>query len=150
MPVTMLEFYACLHARPTEVEIGPSRPLGKLKLPTLAINPAELPAFNKSFEETAAALKLLPRMFCEEDGSFVWVSSAGEPAWQVDGNLYDRAGKLLFVDLKGRCPSEQFDRLLSACDWPVTRVVLQLVREAVFVEEEVFRRYASDVGYKRS
>ena len=57
-------------------------------------------------------------MFCEPDGSFVWVSSQGEPAWQLDGNLYDRNSRLLFVDLKGTCPRGAFDQLMTASDGP--------------------------------
>jgi hypothetical protein len=81
-------------------------------------------------------------MFCEPDGSFVWVSSQGEPAWQVDGNLYDRNERLLFVDLKGTCPPREFDRLLGALGWPSTALMFQLTREAVFLDEAEFRRHA--------
>jgi hypothetical protein len=82
-------------------------------------------------------------MFFEPDGSFVWTSPSNEPAWQVDGNLFDRNGRVLFVDLKGSCPGDQFDRLLSALGWPATPLVFQLVREAVFLDEAEFRRYAA-------
>ena len=62
--------------------------------------------------------------------------------WQIDGNLFDRAGRLLFVDLKGSCPDDQLDRLLSAFGWPATPVMFQLVREAVFLDNAEFRRVA--------
>ena len=140
----MLSFHACLHARPAEVRSGPTRRLAGTEIATLAIVPSDLPSFGLSFEEAAAALRELPRMYCEEDGSFVWVSAHGKPAWQVDGNLYDRAGRLLFVDLKGSCPSDALNRLLTACGWPATAVVFQLVREAVFVDEAEFRRHAAE------
>ena len=67
----------------------------------------------------------------------------GEPPWQVDGNLFDRNGRLLFVDLKGDCPAEEFDRLLAAIGWPETRLAFQLVREAVLLEEAEFRRWCA-------
>ncbi len=82
-------------------------------------------------------------MFVEPDGSFVWVSSADEPRWQVDGNLFDRNGRLLLVDLKGTCDERRFDELLSVLGWPETPLVFELVREAVFVGEDTFRQYAS-------
>jgi hypothetical protein len=81
-------------------------------------------------------------MFCEADGSFVWVSPHGQRAWQVDGNLYDLGERLLFVDLKGTCPPHQFDRFLAALGWPDTRLMFQLTREAVFLDESEFRRWA--------
>ncbi len=82
-------------------------------------------------------------MFCEPDGSFVWTSPRDEPTWQVDGNLYDRDGRLLFVDLKGTCPPKEFDGLLQAFGWPATSLMFQLTREAVFLGEDEFRRLAS-------
>lgn len=99
------------------------------------------PMFDRTFEEVTDALTRLPRMYVEPDGSFVWVASA-EPAWQLDGMLYDGAGRLWYVELKGRCPQEEFDRLLSTFGWPQTPLVIQLVREAVRLEEPAFRRYA--------
>ena len=68
--------------------------------------------FPATFEAAAAALARLDRMFFEPDGAFVWVAE-GEPRWQVDGVLYDRDGRLLYVELKGRCPEDKFD--LLAC-----------------------------------
>ena len=82
-------------------------------------------------------------MYCEPDGSFVWVSSQGEPAWQVDGNLYDHNERLLFVDLKGTCPPREFDRFLAALGWPRTKLMFQLTREAVFLDEAEFRRLSA-------
>jgi hypothetical protein len=104
--------------------------------------PGQSPSlFARTFEEVSDSLAALPRMFVEPDGSFVWVASSG-PAWQLDGVLYDGAGRLWYVELKGRCPQEEFDRLLSALGWPQTAVVFQLVREAVELDEPAFRRHA--------
>lgn len=96
-----------------------------------------------SFEAAAQSLEQLPRMFFEPDGSFVWTSGQDEPAWQVDGNLFDRDGRLLFVDLKGTCPVARFEDLLNACGWPATPVMVQLVRQAIFLDEQVFRQFAA-------
>jgi hypothetical protein len=81
-------------------------------------------------------------MFVEPDGSFVWASSQNSAPWQVDGNLHDRDELLLFVDIKGSCPQAEFDRLLMALGWPQNRVMFQLTRQAVFLDESEFRRYA--------
>jgi hypothetical protein len=118
-------------------------PLAGKQVPTLDIDPASLSVpCGCSFEDAAAALAELPRMYCEPDGSFVWVSEQGEPSWQIDGNLYDRDQRLLFVDLKGTCPAHRFDELLRTLGWPETPLVFQFVREAVFVDEAEFRRVA--------
>ena len=99
--------------------------------------------FACTFEEVSERLKRLDRIYCEPDGSFVWVSSQDAPRWQVDGNLYDRTERLLFIDIKGSCPPEEFDRFLACFGWPEQPVMFQLVREAVLLDESEFRRWAS-------
>ena len=141
----MYSFYITVHALPGDAGAGPEMELGGRAARTLQIAPPSLSTttFGCSFEAAQGRLATLDRMFIEADGSFVWVSPQGEPAWQVDGNLYDRNERLLFVDLKGTCPAEQFDRLLTALGWPATRLMFQLTREAVFLDEAEFRRWAS-------
>jgi hypothetical protein len=140
----MLSFHISLHVRADTV-ITADAPMvrGEREFHILQM-PAEALAtpFAISFEAAGAALEKLPRMFFEPDGSFVWASQAGEPKWQIDGNLFDRDGRLLFVDLKGHCPMVEFDRLLRAFGWPATPLMFQLVREAVFLDETEFRRFA--------
>ncbi len=140
----MLSFHISLHAR-LESVVTSETPvaLGGRAFQALAVPPEALATpFAISFEQAGGALEKLPRLFFEPDGSFVWTSGSGEPQWQIDGNLFDRAGRLLFVDLKGTCPTEQFDRLLCAFGWPTPPLMLQLVREAVFLDEAEFRRFA--------
>ena len=85
-------------------------------------------------------------VYMRPDGSFVWVSSHDESSWQVDGNLYDKNGQLLFVDLKGTCPAEPFDRLLAALTASIGRFMFQLTREAVFLDDAEFRKHAEARG----
>jgi hypothetical protein len=66
--------------------------------------------------------------------------------WQVDGNVFDRDGRVVLVDMKGSCPPEEFDRLLACFGWPGEPLLFQLVRPAVFLEESVFRRHAEARG----
>jgi hypothetical protein len=144
----MYTFYVSVHARPPGAIAGKTIDLSGRALGTLAVAPESLAAtpMGISFEEARDRLAKLERMYCEPDGSLVWVSSQGEPAWQVDGNLYDRNERLLFVDLKGTCPAAAFDRLLAALGWPETRLMFQLTREAVFLDEAEFRRWAEERG----
>lgn len=126
-----------------------------------------------TFEQAETALAALPRLFIEPDGSFVWVGercgrgdantpgltprgSPGTPGltprgspgvaecfWQVDGQLYDRQGRLVYAELKGRCPPAALDQLLRACGWPGVPLMFQLIHEAVYMDEAEFRRYAA-------
>lgn len=141
MPI--YNFYASVHARPEEVEAGPAIEIDGQKLPTLRV-PAALMSqpLDRNFEDTVETMSVWPRMFVEPDGSFVWASSQNGDRWQVDGNLYDCQELLQFIDIKGCCPEQEFDRLLGAFGWPTLRLMFQLTPEAVFLEEAEFRRLA--------
>jgi len=139
----MYRFHTTVHARPLTAVAGPTIPLTGCVVATLtAPREALAEPFALSFEEAAERLGRLDRLFIEPDGSFVWASPQAGPPWQVDGNLFDRNGRLLFVDLKGSSPPEDFDRLLAALGWPATPLMFQLVREAVLLDEAEFRRWA--------
>lgn len=141
----MYAFYVSLHARPVEAAPGDALDLAGHAVRPLVFAREALAATPMacSFEEVCARLETFERLFCEPDGSFVWTSSQAQPPWQLDGNLYDRQGQLLFVDLKGTCPRDALDRLLAALGWPETPLMFQLTREAVFLDEADFRRLAA-------
>ena len=140
----MLTFHTTVHVRSPEVREGSQidLPAGRFRM-LMAPHEALAIPFGVSFEDAGLALAQLERMYFEPDGSFVWTSARSEPRWQVEGNLFDRNGRLLFADLKGTCPNEQLDRLLAALGWPRTPLVFQLVREAICLAEPEFRRYAA-------
>ncbi len=140
----MYSFYITIHAQPPGATAGAEIQLAGRAVRTLQVAREALSATTMDcpFELARTRLEALERMFCEADGSFVWVSPQGAPAWQIDGNLYDRGERLLFVDLNGTCPPDQFDRFLAALGWPQTRLMFQLTREAVFLDEAEFRRWA--------
>src|SRR5438067_10402443 len=96
-----------------------------------------------TFDQATAALEELERLFIEPDGSFVWTGlTADGESWQVDGNLIDRGDALAYVELKGRCPEEQFDRLLAAFGWPQATLAFHLPQRAVMLDEASFRQLA--------
>jgi hypothetical protein len=144
----LYSFCATIHAMPADASPGPGVALSGGTFQALQIAPVVLARseFACDFETALDRLALLERMYCEPDGSFVWASPQGMPAWQVDGNLYDRQERLSYVELAGRCPPPQFDQLLAALGWPQTALVFQLRREAVVLDECEFRRYAATAG----
>ena len=68
----------------------------------------------QSFELLAEILASIPGMFFEMDGSFVWVDHSFTPASQMDGMVYDRHGKLEYVEVKGACNAQQWYTLCQA------------------------------------
>jgi periplasmic divalent cation tolerance protein len=115
--------------------------------PTLAVAPRDLVRpLPVGFDEALERLGRLERMFVEPDGALVWAGTADGHPWQIDGNAWERDGRLLHLDLKGRCPPAAFDALLTACGWPDGPVMMQLVRAGVLLDEETFRGHAAARG----
>lgn len=108
-----------------------------------APKPGDVDALTVTFELASAQLALLPRLFIEPDGSFVWRGSdtKGEE-WQVDGNLIDRGDVLAYIELNGYCPPDRFNELLQAVGWPQQALAFQLPRRGVVLDEAEFRRQA--------
>lgn len=147
-------FHAHLHGLPSEVRraagaVSISGPVGGERVVTpLELNDSQRSTpLQRSFEEVGERLSQLARLYFEPDGSFVWVGDdeqeAAESRWQVDGNLYDLHGQLLYVELKGHCPALMFDELLRACGWPEQPVMFQLLRNALYLDEPSFRHWAT-------
>lgn len=145
--MTLYRFHVSIHARPKSVPPAKAVLIAGAPLSILDVSAASQSApLPPSFEAAAEALSRLPRLHLELDGSFVWRADSGEPSWQVDGNLYDREGHLVSVVLKGCCPEDRFDALVRCtCESP-TPLMFQLVQEAVFVDENEFRRCARQRG----
>lgn len=136
-------FEAVLHRCPNDAPAGGRHTDEWGEWPILAVPREALSQpLAIGFDEAVERLARLPRMFVEPDGSFVWTSPAADHPWQVDGNLFERSGRVLLVDLKGSCPAAEFDRLLGAFGWPEEPVMLGLVRAAVFLDPVTFCRHA--------
>lgn len=101
--------------------------------------------FAYTWEEAAAALQALPRMIFEPDGSWIWSGGVGCDRWQVDGHLFDFAGRLHRVELRGQCPAESFDELLGCFGWPQTPLFFEQVHAGTRLDETEFRQEASRV-----
>jgi hypothetical protein len=151
MKPPLYAFEITLQARPADAVAGAPFTDAWGTWPTLAV-PREALAVPMAvgFEAALDRLAAIDRLYAEPDGSFVWSCSrdgGGDAGWwQVDGNAYDRSGRVLLVDLKGSCPPAEFDRLLGAFGWPEQPVMIQLVRSATFLDEATFRRHAAARG----
>ena len=98
--------------------------------------------FACTWEQAAERLQRLPRMIFEPDGSWIHSGGAGPDRWQVDGHLFDFAGRLHRVELHGCCPEESLDKLLRCFGWPEQEVVFEQVRAGVRLTEAQFRAAA--------
>ena len=98
------------------------------------------------FDDALSRLARLPRMYVEPDGAIVWTSPREGRRWQVDGNAFEKDGRVLLADLKGSCPASKFDQLLAGFGWPHQAMLTQLGRPAVFLDEQTFRRHARARG----
>lgn len=139
----MTPFHIALHARPAGDWPQRSLSIDGRPLTQLVVSPEQLHTpLALSFEEASQQLHDLPRLFLEPDGSFVWVSEAIVGGrWQVDGELFDRGGRLQYVTLRGLCPARSFDELISIFRPAGPGLLVQLLHYAVFVTEDDFRRF---------
>lgn len=96
-------------------------------------------SFACTWEDAATVLEAMPRMIFELDGSFVVSGGVRETRWQVDGHLFDFAGRLHRVELHGECPPAVFDELLRCVGWPRQSLVFEMVHEGITVDEQTFR-----------
>ena len=127
-------WHVTLHRRPSAEYPGTRQTLDGRPVETLEIPAADLTCpFAVSFEEASAALERLPRMFVEPDGSFVWVADETTRSWQLDGMLYDRDGRLLYVELKGDAPPAELARFLDCCRSVPDDCVVRFARQAYAV-----------------
>lgn len=101
-----------LYARPAAIAPGGSRLVCGIALPTLLATNISQTQFQVSFEQVAERLRQFERLDFEMDGSFVCAGVAAGEAWQLDGMLYDYAGRLQRIELKGSCPLSAWQALL--------------------------------------
>lgn len=74
----------------------------------------ESQSFDLTFEQIIERLSQVPRIHTEPDGSFVWCGhSSTEVAWQLYGMIYDRAERVVRIELTGECPQAQWLQLLD-------------------------------------
>jgi hypothetical protein len=134
--------HVMLHCRPVSVVDGDQIRIDGFELATVELSPQQqTEPFSISFETAEQRSCRLPRMFFEPDGSFVWVSANGtEPAWQLDGVVNDRVGRVVSVEIRGTCLRAAFEQMLGIFDWPETPLLIQLVQTAVFLEVGDFFR----------
>ncbi len=60
-------------------------------------------------EELLRFLGQQPQVYFEGDGSFGWTG----PGWALYAMLYDRAEKLQYMELQGRCPRPIWNQLIA-------------------------------------
>lgn len=123
----------CLAANATLSSQSPSRESSS-SIPT---NP-QASRFEMSFEQAFEQLELLPRMFIELDGSFVWSGQRATGRWQIDGMLYDCDGRLQRVELAGHAPRHAWEQLLSIIGQPVDALSIHCLHQQRFIDAAQF------------
>lgn len=137
----MQTFHVLIRPRPANAVAGPAVTIAGVRCETLTASSEGAALFDVTFETACERMARLPRMFIEPDGSFVWTgTSATGERWQLDGNLFDRADRLCYVDCQGQAPPEALDAFLACLGWPATPVLFEHVTAGVLLDEPAFRR----------
>lgn len=148
----MRPFHISLHAAPTVEYAEVPIQIEDRSAARLLIDAAQLTSpFPVTFGQALNFMASLPRMYVEPDGSWVWVGGENSVPWQLDGTLYDRGTHLQYVEMKGTCSAEAFDQFAAMLcptsakllpkELPLARLVVQLMRYAVFLTGQEFRRF---------
>ncbi|QGJ71995.1 Hypothetical protein PBC10988_37080 [Planctomycetales bacterium 10988] len=146
---TWYQFDTVIQIAPSEPNDGAFQVISGKNVRPFQLTPSQqgLP-FPIRFEELMEQFAQWPRMFCEWDGSFVWtgeesISSEEELRWQLDGNLYDRDDRLIYIELKGICPQNRLEQFLTACGWPQDSFMFGLTNHGTFLNEADFREVSA-------
>jgi len=131
-----------LWIRPNKTQPGADIQIGAHTISTLRCETLDAP-FAVTFEEVEDACRLVKRMFLEPDGAFVWSGEENGSRWQVDGHLYDRNGRLLFIELQGVCPPDRFRQFIRLLQSDDQQILVELVMESAIVELADFARIAA-------
>lgn len=123
----------CLTAIATLSSESPSRESSS-SIPT----DSQTSRFDMSFEQAFEQLELLPQMFIELDGSFVWSGQQATGRWQIDGMLYDRDGRLQRVELAGHAPRHAWEQLLSIIGQPLDALSIHCLHQQRFIDAAKF------------
>ena len=67
----------------------------------------------QSFEGFIDAVSPWEGMFAEPDGSWVWVFHDNSIRYQLDGMLYDRAGVIEYLEVKGQATKDAWERICT-------------------------------------
>ncbi len=139
----MYTFRIHIHRRASEIKGRGEVAIDGAAVQTLDVSPAAAnTSLHVTFDRAVEILAMLPRMFIEPDGSFVWTGNEDNELWQAEGVLYDAGPRLAYVEMSGRCPPDEFDQFLAALGWPAVSLMFQWATAGVFIGEEDFRRLA--------
>ncbi len=144
---------ASAHADPLPAVPTPAAQLSAAQVSAAQLSAAQLSAaqvnlatamqssrFELSFEQAFERLELLPRMFIELDGSLVWSGQQEGRAWQIDGMLYDRAGRLQRIELTGHAPRNVWEQLLIAVGQPLDSFAVHCLQQQRLIDTAEFLR----------
>lgn len=98
------------------------------------------------FDDALARLDALGRAFVEPDGAFVWVGPGGPGRWQVDGNAWERDGRVHAVEARGCCPLAELRRFLAVWRGPDESLAVEVLRAGIHLDEATFLRHAVSRG----
>lgn len=138
----LAHFDVVLHPRGGAVEAGPPFQDERGIWPTLRPGGPRGITTGVGFDAALAALDAFARASTEPDGAFLWVGEGEGGRWQVDGNAWEREGRILSVDVRGRCPLGELRRFLGLWRAAGEGLLVEFVRAGVYVDEETFLRHA--------
>ena len=99
--------------------------------------------FACSFEQWMETLHSWPNTYSEGDGSWSWVADElddrRQPTWRLEGMVYDRGGRVFYVEAQGSCTPAAWWQFIAALPVPPDkRLAICLAKFGVWVEQDDF------------
>lgn len=140
---SMAVFDVVIHACPEGAAPGPVHVDSWGTWPTIAVpRGAAAATTTVGFDDALGRLDALGRAFVEPDGAFVWVGPGGPERWQVDGNAWERDGRVHSVDARGCCPLPELHRFLAVWRGPNEPLAVEVIRAGIHLDVATFLRHA--------
>lgn len=112
---------------------------------TRAIPPQGMGFFGCSFEQWMHKMLQRPGVYAEGDGSWSWTAQEknerGAPVWRMEGMIYDRDGKVFYVDVQGQCTADAWRDMVEALQARDERLSICLAELGVWVSASGFEQW---------
>ena len=121
---------------PTQAAIVDGQTVEALQIEARELNKT----FDVSFDKLFESLQEFERLFIELDGSFVWRGTSDDSRWQIDGVVFEKDDRVWYVELKGYCDHQSFNKLVCCLAGNESSCIVQSITEGTVVSGREFIR----------
>ncbi len=134
-------FRVSIHTANRVLPLGELQQCEGVSVPSLQCEPSHLTPLMLDFDVMLKQLDEQPRCYVEPDGSFVCRGERQGRAWSWEGNLYEGAGVVQYIDLWGACPAAALQPLWRLLP---NHPVIQVSHAALYLDSNHFHQWLDE------